>query len=395
MQTPQPRPTAPGAGELGPDGLLVSDLWLDRPDAPEQIARRLERGELTAEEAAHLEAFWRDGYFVFPLDVGDGQLAALDRDVDRLWEEQPPWVAYAYESLLTRFSGRDADRRLPASRIADLHEFSTAALELYLHPRLFRYVELILGQPALATQSLYFQWGSQQALHRDPIHVRMTPPAHLVAAWIALEDIRPGCGELRYVPGSHRLPYFEFEPGRYAFDHRRDSQDRVIEGQRWDLDRCAEHGLEPVALRCRRGECLIWHHSLLHGGSYPEQRGLTRKSLVVHYTSLANMPATQNTYIDPYARPEPGEDGPPVRVYPSRRMHVMGGRHGFASPLAERLPAEVRSWHARAEGAERRLGELSAELEQRSTEIATMKASRFWKLRDAWWSLRRAVGLAR
>jgi hypothetical protein len=393
MATQAPTPRSPG--ELGPDGLLVSDLWLDRPDALEEIARRRSRGELTDEEAANLETFWRDGYFVFPLDVDEGLFDALDRDVDRLWEEQPPWVAYAYGSLLTRFSGGDGDKRRPASRIADLHEFSTPALELYLHPQLFRYVELILGERALATQSLYFQWGSQQALHRDPIHVRMTPPAHLVAAWIALEDIQPSCGELRYVPGSHRLPYYEFEPGRYAFDHKKDTQDQVLAGQQWDLDRCAEAGLEPAALRCRRGECLLWHHSLLHGGSYPTGSDLTRKSFVVHYTSRANMAATKNTYIDPFAPPEPGDADPPVRVYHSQRTHRMGGRHGFMSPLVARLPGEIRERYEQAASPEREFARLTHELESSRREIEAMKASRFWKLHDAWWSLRLKLGLGR
>ncbi len=384
--------TSGPAPDLGPDGLLASDLWLDREDAPEEIARRHERGEIDDREAANLEAFWRDGYFVFPLEVDEGLFGALDRDVDRLWTEQPPWVAYAYQSLLTRFSGIDGDKRRPSSRIGDLHEFSTPALELYLQPQLFRYVELIFGEPAVATQSLYFQWGSQQALHRDPIHVRMTPPAHLVAAWIALEDIQPGCGELRYVPGSHRLPYYELAPGRFTFDHKLDSQEQVLEGQQWDLERCAERGLEPVVLRCRRGECLVWHHSLLHGGTYPTDPGLTRKSFVVHYTSRAHRAATQNTYIDPYARPEPGEPDPPVRVYRSELTHRMGGRHGFVSPLVAGLPEETRERFALAAAAARRIAELDGALDASRREIEAMRASRFWKLHDAWWRLRRAVG---
>jgi len=385
-------PTHPEPKELGPDGLLVSDLWIDREDAPDEIARRLDRGEIDDREATNLETLWRDGYFVFRLDVDDGLFDALDRDVDRLWEEQAPWMAYAYQSLLTRFSGSDADKRRPSSRIADLHEFSTPALELYLQPQLFRYVELILGEPALATQSLYFQWGSQQALHRDPIHVRMTPPAHLVASWIALEDIQPGCGELRYVPGSHRLPYYEFAPGRYAFDHKTDTQDQIRAAEQWDLDRCAERSLEPVPLRCRRGEALIWHHSLLHGGSYPTDPGLTRKSFVVHYTSRAHMPATKNTYIDPFVQPEPGEKAPPVRVYHSNRTHEMRGCHGFVSPLAAGLAGEARERYHQAAERERPVVELTQALEASRQEIEAMKASRFWKLHDAWWRLRRAVG---
>ena len=74
-------------------------------------------------------------------------------------------------------------------------------------------VELIYGQPAIAFQSLYFEYGSQQALHRDPMFVVTDPPMHLLASWVALEDVTPESGPLAYVPGTHRWPWFEFEPG--------------------------------------------------------------------------------------------------------------------------------------------------------------------------------------
>lgn len=377
------------------DGLLASDLWLDRPDAPREIARRRDRGELTPAEAENLEKFWRDGFFVFRPQVDEQLYAELDADVERLWREQPPWMTFAYHSLLTRFAGGDEPNRQPSSRIADLHEFSTPALELYLHPEMFRYVELILGEPAIATQSLYFQWGSQQALHRDPIHVRMTPPAHLVATWTALEDIRPGSGELHYVPGSHRLPYFAFEPGRYVFDHRKDPTARAREGELWDLERCRAAGLEVVPLRCRRGECLIWHHSLLHGGSPLTDPSLTRKSFVVHYTSRANMPATRNSYVDRFAQAAEGEGAPPTRIYHSRRQHLLRGCHGFVSPLVEHFAGEVRDRYATPEEAVKRIGQLEGELARQRAELAAMRSSRFWRLHDAWWSMKRRLGLAR
>ncbi len=379
--------------DWGPDGRLASDLWIDRDDAPAEIARRRAAGALTAREAENLEKFWRDGYFVFRPTVASDLFAAVCEDVDRLWREQPPWMAFALHSLLTRFPGDEAEKRRPSSRIADLHDFSTPALELYLHPEIFRYVELILGEPAVATQSLYFEWGSMQALHRDPIHVRMTPPAHLVASWLALETIQPGSGELHYVPGSHRLPYFAFSPGRYIFDHRRDAPERAREAEVWDLELCARHGLAAVPLRCEQGECLLWHHSLLHGGGPLADERLTRQSFVVHYTSRANMPTTKNSYLDPYVEPGPGEPRPAPRVYESRRHHVQRGCHGFASPLAEQFAAEVRARYSAPEAAERRFAELFGDLTKARAEIEAMRASRFWKLRDSWWSLKRALGL--
>ena len=36
------------------------------------------------------------------------------------------------------------------------------------------------------------------------VHLR-DRPLNMLTAWIALEDIHPGSGELLYVPGSHRF----------------------------------------------------------------------------------------------------------------------------------------------------------------------------------------------
>ena len=147
-----------GLPHRGADGLLESDLWIDRPDAPEEIERRRSAGRISDEEAANLEHFWRHGYFTFKLDLDAELCDAIDADVERLWQEQPPWMAFAYHSLLTRFSGNDQEKRKPSSRIADLHEYSTPALELYLHPQLHRYVELVLERETAAEERPRVRW---------------------------------------------------------------------------------------------------------------------------------------------------------------------------------------------------------------------------------------------
>ena len=100
------------------------------------------------------------------------------------------------------------DRR-GGCRIHDIHSHCPAALALYLDRQIFDWVRLFLGEEPVAIQSLYFEYGSEQALHRDPVVVPIQSHGHMIAAWIALEDIGPDCGPLIYVPGSHRLPYFE------------------------------------------------------------------------------------------------------------------------------------------------------------------------------------------
>ncbi len=314
----------PSDGPLNPDGQLASELWLDQPGAYRRIRKRRRKGEITPERAEQLRHFADRGYLILSLDLGDDVYAAIDEAVERLWRERPDDVAYAYHSLLTRFSDADPEHRKPSCRIADLHTYCDAARRLYLHPEIFEVIDLIFEQPSVATQSLYFEWGSQQGLHRDPVYVQMTPPSHLAAAWIALEDIGPDCGPLVYVPGSHRLPYYQFAPGRYLFDHALDGDDELKAAQAWDERHCRDAGLELETLTCKRGDVLIWHHSLLHGGSYPVDPPPTRKSFVVHFSTLASMPRVMNSYVRPGADPE---------IFTSETILERDGCHGFDSPL--------------------------------------------------------------
>lgn len=314
---------------LTDSGQLASDLWLDQPDAGARIDFRLAAGEISAEQADHFRHFSDKGYLVLPLDLDREIYSGIDTAVERLWQERADDVAYAYHSLLRPFRYAQPEHRKPSYRIADLHTYCEEALALYLNRQIFDYVELIFGELAVATQSLCFEWGSQQPLHRDPVYVKMTPPSHLLAAWIALEDIGPDCGPLIYLPGSHRLPYYQYEPGRYAFDFSKDGDAESLASQKWDQERCASAGLELETLTCPRGHVLIWHHSLLHGGSYPTDPELTRKSFVVHYSTLSSMDKVLNSYLEPSENG--GEEVP--RVLESRRVLERDGCHGFDSPL--------------------------------------------------------------
>src|SRR6185295_5182859 len=197
-------------------------IWLDEPAVREQIATRARAGELDAEEEAHLRKFAEDGYFIFPIDLSVADAAAIDRDVDALWTDRPANVAFAYDSPPRRFrEAVAAKHRKPRYRIHELHTASETALRLYLDAKIHRYMSLILGETAVATQSLYFEFGSQQALHRDSVVVPTPQFGRLAAAWIALEDIAPESGPLMYVPGSQRLPFYEFEPGQPVYDPSR------------------------------------------------------------------------------------------------------------------------------------------------------------------------------
>jgi len=316
MQSPQGNDANPGL------------IWLDGIDAERQIAARTCAGELSTEEEANLRKFSEDGYFIMQIDVSGENAAAIDRDVDALWDNRPADVAFAYDSPPRRFSEAVPARdRKPRYRIHELQWASEVAMRLYLEPKLHRYASLILGERAVATQSLYFEYGSQQALHRDSVVVPTPEFGRLVAAWIALEDIAPESGPLMYVPGSHRLPFYEFRPGQYLYDassHTTNDVEAAIAFYREELERSDL----PVKHFCaKRGEVLIWHSALSHGGAQPTEPQRTRKSFVVHFSSFSSHP-TRYCAVNEIVDGVSGET-----VFSTSETIERNGALGFTNPL--------------------------------------------------------------
>src|SRR5262249_5881225 len=149
------KPAPADAAPLTRDGLLASDLWVDQPDAPKRIDGWQKRGEVDDGEAAALRSFVERGYLVFDAGLPAAIFDELAADVDRAWRDKPADLAYSPGGLLRSFAYADSARdRRPSYRIADLYSHSAAALQIYLWPAIFRYVERLLGQQAVATQSL-------------------------------------------------------------------------------------------------------------------------------------------------------------------------------------------------------------------------------------------------
>ncbi|HEX9502041.1 MAG TPA: phytanoyl-CoA dioxygenase family protein [Thermoanaerobaculia bacterium] len=306
-------------------------IWVDESSAADAIENRVAAGEITPDEAANLRKFAEDGYCILSIDFSVADAAEFDREVDRLWREKPPTIAFAYDSPPLRFSVADESlQRRPRYRIHDMHSRFELAKRLYLHPVLHRYASLILGQRAVATQSLYFEFGSQQVLHRDSIVVPTPKFGQLVAAWIALEDIDPQSGALAYVPGSQKIPFYEFAPGEYMFDGRRMGDREASAAMAFHDEQCKRRGLEPKLFLARRGQVLFWHSALLHGGGPVGDEHLTRKSFVVHYSALSQQ-STRETAVA-----EEGRES----VWTTSKLMSRDGAVGFANPLDGELAYE-------------------------------------------------------
>ncbi len=148
---------------------------------------------------------------------------------------------------------------------------------------LLELLSALLGGEAVLFQSINFLQGSEQETHSDSIHMTTHPPGGLLGVWIALEDITDENGPLHYYPGSHALPYYL-------------NSDYCNEGNRWLLgpydyteyekmirNKLHQHKLQKRTFTAAKGDVLIWHANLLHGGEPHMDTSRTRKSMVLHY----------------------------------------------------------------------------------------------------------------
>ena len=140
----------------------------------------------------------------------------------------------------------------------------------------------IEGKPVLF-QSINFIHGSEQATHSDSIHMTTFPLGGLLGVWIALDDIGDDNGALHYYPGSHKLPYYlnkdyDNEGSKLLIgDKTYDKYEEMIAEKIKDLH------LPKEKFYAKKGDLLVWHANLFHGGDKHLDKNKTRKSVVFHY----------------------------------------------------------------------------------------------------------------
>jgi ectoine hydroxylase-related dioxygenase (phytanoyl-CoA dioxygenase family) len=196
-------------------------------------------------------------------------------------------------SLRSLAADEAQDRRL---RVCDFHNASVAGKKLALARPMVDFFAHVFREQVVAMQSLTFRYGSEQDVHQDHAYVVPGNPAHLGAAWIALEDIHPDAGPVGYFPGSHRIRKFDWGNGLF-YDEQRSTRWHF---QEHILAECARLGLELQTFLPRKGDVFLWHGRLAHGGTPQRDPSRTRLSLAVHYSSVRAYPrASRRSDVPP------------------------------------------------------------------------------------------------
>lgn len=181
--------------------------------------------------------------------------------------------ALANDSLDFNYTGR---------KIHFAYEKVDAIKEVMHHPAIKEKLEELVGGEVLPFQSINFHYGSEQKAHSDSIHMSTYPEGGLIAAWVALEDITDKNGPLFYYPGSHKWPYvYNKDIGASTGALLSSNPNKLYE--EYIEEQLKNSAVEPEVFYAKKGDVLIWHANLLHGGMPHNDMSKTRKSLVVHY----------------------------------------------------------------------------------------------------------------
>lgn len=247
--------------------------WLDREDAPLMVEQLEKEGKLSKLDAQLCWKWIVDGYIILeklfdPVSLDKAWMDYENAIATGVIEPEPncPVNGLPGRNLNTHFSVKKMD-------------------QLLRHEAITRIISLLMGAKCLPFQTITGHNGSEQLEHSDAIHMTTYPMDYLAATWTAFEDINPDSGPLVYYPGSHRIPHFLSKEANISID---EFQERGYfpyhEKYEPGLQKIIEDNqLQAKYFYANKGDVLVWHSNLIHGGSKRKNLNLSRKALVCHY----------------------------------------------------------------------------------------------------------------
>ena len=241
-----------------------SRAWLDLGDSRLLAPQKPGYKNFSAELQEQIASWSGNGFMIVKNFFDDSVISSINKEIDTIVEK----------NIITPTH----DNKLPFA-----NKISSVIKNITYTPQLLHILGFLLGKEVIPFQTLNFIKGSNQRAHSDSIHMTTYPLGYLIAVWVALEDTNEDNGPLFYYPGSHKLPYLlnnDFNEtstflklGKSSYTDYEDVTEEIIQN----------HSFEKKVFFAKKGDVLIWHANLIHGGSPIVNHSLTRKSMVIHY----------------------------------------------------------------------------------------------------------------
>jgi len=238
-------------------------------------------------------AWEENGYLLLKKFYSAAQVDEINDLVDRLWRERRTLDgSYVIDIFVETeqerrvyFSDAPKQARKQPYKLNDLFLSQAAIRNMVAGEQLAPVLRELLQDTPMICNSLNFEFGSQQEYHFDTFYMPSPTPNKMIASWIALEDATPQNGPLTYYPGSHKIPAYQFSNGSTVLiDEEHSACNEYV------FSEIEKRGLKPEILLANKGDVLIWHSQLFHGGNPILNKKKTRKSLVTHYFTREDFP---------------------------------------------------------------------------------------------------------
>jgi Phytanoyl-CoA dioxygenase (PhyH) len=263
-------------------------LWPDQANAADLLQGKLEIGQITERQAEQLRFWMQNGCVIIEKAIPPLLVDRAALDLARAYAGGFPDLQFECHAVSREPVPWQPEINPHPAKALDIHHFSAAIRNVMFADAVTEFLGLIFESKALASQTFGCLRGSAQEVRQDSAHVAYTIPRQFAASWIALEDITPGTGELFYYPGSHRFEDFLYnEHYKSVHEAQRLTGDAAMRGQverhaQSLEERARQRGIAKSSFNARKGDVLIWHADLAHGGN-PVSNPSTCKSIVTHY----------------------------------------------------------------------------------------------------------------
>lgn len=157
-------------------------------------------------------------------------------------------------------------------------------MDILCHDSIARTFVGINKAVALHKNVTYFV-STEQGWHQDAAFTHREAGDNYQGAWVALEDVQPEAGPFEVVSGSHKWDY----DLSTLYTNEPNTAGQIIEGvssHDFFQNEIDKRGGEIVSFVGQKGDVMIWHGHLVHRGSMPENKNITRKSLIGHYCNM-------------------------------------------------------------------------------------------------------------
>jgi hypothetical protein len=228
---------------------------------------------------ADLHTWLRQGFVVFPAAVSDELCDSYLSDLQDLWNgkvgaavtfRQPDGTERHWEQLSVQ---ELADPGLVA---VDFHNQSMAGKRVACHQVVVEFLGHVFKEQIVLVESFSTLRGVDQLTHDEGSRSRTHSGSLVAGVFVALEECRLDTGPVGLFPGSHGLNMEPAPAGETGEERHRRLEDL-----------CGRSVGDRRLLVLDKGDVVVWHGALVHGGTDPINREVSRLALLAHFAPMS------------------------------------------------------------------------------------------------------------